>query len=212
VFDTAQFLRRGWMHRNRISDGAGGWNWIRASLRKAPRDTPVGDIQLRDDVDWRRAVLGGLTVYASFSDRYTSTRNLVRRCLDIDTRSLARLNVHALAVLSEALAVDFDPVLLSGSGVDPGPSGDPQGRVLTIAKALGASEVVNLPGGRGLYDPEAFERRGIRLAFVDPPVPAEGASTPGEMTLSIVDDLMRDSPEALGRRLSGEPGGASGGP
>lgn len=205
VFDTAQFLRRGWMHRNRISDGAGGWAWIRASLCKAPRDTAVGDIELRDDIDWRAAVLDGLAVYAPRNDRYASTRELVKQCLDIDTRSLARLNLHALAVLSETLALEFEPLVLSRTGLDPGPSGDPQARMLAIATALGASEIVNLPGGRALYDPEAFGRAGIRLSFIESPGQAEGGAATGGIALSVVDDLMRTSPEAVRARLGFTP-------
>ena len=201
VFDTAQFLRRGWMHRNRISDGTGGWSWIRASLRKAPRDTALADIELREDIDWRGAVLDSLAVYSPRNHRYAPTRALVERCLDVDTRSLARLNVHALALLSETLALDFEPLVLSRTSFDPGPSGDPQARMLAIARALGASEIVNLPGGRALYDVAAFGCEGIRLSFIEAPAQAESGAVTGGVALSVVDDLMRTSPQAVGARL-----------
>lgn len=208
VFDTAQFLRRGWMHRNRVSDGLGGWRWIRASLQKAPRETALADMRLREDVDWRRPLLEGLEVYAPLSERYASTRDLVNRCLDVDTDSLVRLNLHALTVLAEALDLEFEPLALSGTGVDPGPTGDPQGRMLAIAKALGASEIVNLPGGRKLYDVAAFDREGLRLSFLE--APGQLNAVPGRegLVLSIIDDLMRFSPAALRERVAGA-GGAN---
>lgn len=41
-----------------------------------------------------------------------------------------------------------------------------QDRIIAICKKLGASEYVNSPGGRHLYDEPAFAKEGIRLTFL----------------------------------------------
>jgi hypothetical protein len=38
--------------------------------------------------------------------------------------------------------------------------------VIDICRAVGATEYVNAPGGRELYDSAAFERAGIKLRFL----------------------------------------------
>jgi len=43
-----------------------------------------------------------------------------------------------------------------------------QERILEIAARVGAARYVNAPGGVGLYDPAAFEDRGLKLAFLTP--------------------------------------------
>jgi len=43
-----------------------------------------------------------------------------------------------------------------------------QARVIAVARALGATRYVNSPGGRELYEPEAFAEHGIELNFLAP--------------------------------------------
>lgn len=43
-----------------------------------------------------------------------------------------------------------------------------QDRIIAIARAAGAAAYVNLPGGRALYDPEAFRQAGLGLFFLPP--------------------------------------------
>ena len=51
-------------------------------------------------------------------------------------------------------------------GLDPGLRG--QDRVIAAASAVGATQYVNAPGGRSLYDAAEFARAGIDLSFLCP--------------------------------------------
>lgn len=51
-------------------------------------------------------------------------------------------------------------------GIDPAPRG--QQRILAIARQLGSGRYLNAPGGRDLYDADAFSREGIALEFLEP--------------------------------------------
>ena len=52
VFDTPQFIRQGWMDRNRILKPKEGWQYIRVPVKKHTRDTPTKDIEIRNDENW----------------------------------------------------------------------------------------------------------------------------------------------------------------
>jgi hypothetical protein len=52
VLDHVDYAPRNWTHRDRIKTAQGPL-WLSLSVVKAPRGTPIFDIQLSDDVDWR---------------------------------------------------------------------------------------------------------------------------------------------------------------
>ena len=53
VFDDVQFPRRGWVHRYKDKDG----RWVSLPVAKAPRDTRICDMKLRDGTRLTDAVL-----------------------------------------------------------------------------------------------------------------------------------------------------------
>ena len=56
VLDHVQFVTgtsRSWTHRDKIKTPAGE-KWLTLSTRKAPRDTPINQIELSDSIDWAK--------------------------------------------------------------------------------------------------------------------------------------------------------------
>lgn len=73
-----------------------------------------------------------------------------------------------------------------------------QAYVLALCQKAGALQYLNLPGGKQLYDPKAFERHGCRLRFVSTTWSATGsmAERPGfENGLSVLDTLCYLGPD-----------------
>ena len=58
-----------------------------------------------------------------------------------------------------------------------------QDRILEIARRLGATRYLNAPGGRDLYDAQAFADAGIELSFLEP-----WAGAGGSILQRIADD------------------------
>ena len=67
-----------------------------------------------------------------------------------------------------------------------------QDRILAIAKAHGATHYVNAPGGRALYEPDAFAQAGIELGFL----PAYAGDT-----ASIAQRLATEDAASIAREL-----------
>jgi hypothetical protein len=63
-----------------------------------------------------------------------------------------------------------------------------QDRIIAICKALGADSYVNPPGGRQLYDADAFRSAGIDLRFLSP---WQGKGS------SILPDLLCHDPQVV---------------
>jgi len=79
---------------------------------------------------------------------------------------------------------------------------DPGHWALEISTALGATEYLNPPGGRDLFNAAEFSARGIKLTIQEP---VEFAySCPGYKfvpNLSIIDVMMWNSPAEIMRQL-----------
>lgn len=155
IFDCVQFPRRGRVHRAPLP---GENRWLTLPLARQARETRIDEVEFSaaaealwrarlDQVEWLsrapelRAALAPLQSrrLVDFLEKHL---RLACRSLGITTR-LQRSSSYSIA-----------PGLRS------------QKRVLALAQAVGASEYVNLPGGRGLYDPAAFAAAGLKLSFL----------------------------------------------
>lgn len=66
-----------------------------------------------------------------------------------------------------------------------------QDKVLAICEMLDATRYINLPGGKAIYDGEAFASRGKRLSFIQPkPVSYRQFGKAFVPNLSIIDVMM----------------------
>ena len=204
VFDVVKYIRHGWMNRNRILHPNEGWQYIIAPLAKHPADTLISDIAVNDAIAWRDKILGLLQHYRRRAPHYDVVSDLVRDGLAVPETSLSRLNAHLLATICRFLDIRFDYAFLSEMDLPLGTIAGPGDWALEIAKAVGASEYVNPPGGRELFEPAAFERAGIRLTIRET-APMQYACRGYEYQpgLSIVDVLMWNEPATIRAYLQG---------
>ena len=164
IFDDVQFPRRGRIHRCEVPGPLGATEWLTLPLARQSRDVRIKDLafasRARESLDKRLARLRWLTS--------------ARACLAEQVRShlfgpldspVAFLEA-GLAVVAEALTLPAQRILGSSLRLDPTLRG--QDRVIALVQAVGGRVYVNAPGGRGLYDPEAFRRGGLELRFLEP--------------------------------------------
>lgn len=48
LFDTVQFIRHGWIERNRILKQTGGWQYIQIPLEKKQMSTVIKDVKINN--------------------------------------------------------------------------------------------------------------------------------------------------------------------
>jgi len=198
VSDLVQDIRRGWVHRNRVLHPKEGWQYVIVPVAAHQTRTMIKDVRIAERTGWREEILGKLTHYRRRAPYYRETVDLVRSVIGRPVQYLRDLNVASLKAVCEYIGLDFQPLVLSESGLKLGPIEAPADWALRIAEAVGADEYINPPGGRGLYDPEVFAAAGIRLRIQD--LREFRYETPGYTYiphLSIIDAMMWNSPEAI---------------
>ena len=187
LYDCVQFPRRGWVHRNRLSDRNGDLSWLTLPLQKAKREARIEELSFARDrlsdfeADWARfpslspGQLDGHPLRAELLDFSGSPvdyiERLLRRCSDV-------LGIACEWVRSSSLEID--------------PNLRAEERILAIAESQGAKTYINAPGGRELYRADSFQSRGIELLFLSP---WKGSHA------SIVERIATEEPEDLSSEI-----------
>lgn len=163
VFDTPQYMREGWVNRNRILHNGGGWQYIIVPLNKHKRESAINEVTAVDFPDWRRKIVNQFTHYRGRAPFYRETIALLEDALAGDERNLSRINVKCMGKVCDYLGIRWRPEIFSDMELALGPVEEAADWALRIAEAAGASDYLNPPGGVALYDPNRFARHGIRL-------------------------------------------------
>jgi hypothetical protein len=209
VFDTAQYIRHGWVNRNRILHPSSGWQYVVVPLEKHGRDTPIREIRVHREQPWKERIVGQLQHYRRRAPHFRQTVSLVESVLAPECESLAALNVRALDAVCGHLGIRFEYHWFSRMNLELRPIEAPGDWALEIATALKASEYLNLPGGADLFDRAEFARRGIELTILEPRQTSYAVDPYSfEPNLSVVDVLMWNSPAEVRSMLSGTPAAA----
>lgn len=198
VFDTAQYIRHGWVNRNRILHPTKGWQYIIAPIKKSKREDVISSVEINDQIDWQRKILGQLQHYKKRARYFDETIHLVNECLDLEETNTSRLNTIILGKLCNHLGISFQYEYFSEMDLEIGPVGGPGEWALRISEALRATEYVNPPGGREIFDVSKFDSLGIKLTIRDmSPFVYDCRTYQFEKGLSIIDVLMWNSPEEV---------------
>lgn len=198
LFDDVQFIRHGWIERNRILKPVEGWQYIAAPLEKFPLGTRINAVKIKTSEDWRDKLLRQLEHYKKKSPFYNQTMEVVKRCIDIETDSIVQLNKNILVETCKYLEIPVAIDVFSEMALELDPVTHPGEWALHITKALQGSEYVNPVGGVELFRKEQFDALGIALTFMGNNLPRysqrRGTFEPG---LSIIDLMMFNDPQQV---------------
>lgn len=199
VFDTAQHVRRGWVHRNRIAADGHAWRWLGLPTVHAPRESPISSIRIADTVDVPSRFCSAMRTYdgAPFGG---AAQDLVTAWSSSVGSSLLDAVQDGLERCMDRLGLDTEVVRASDIGLDRRPDGAVGSWGVRACQLTGADEYVNLPGGRTLYAPELFAAAGLGLSFIEPVLPTYDRGPHGWVPgLSILDVLAMTGPDGSAR-------------
>jgi hypothetical protein len=121
----------------------------------------------------------------------------VMRCSDAN---VAVFNANLLMRVAVQLGIGTRFIVSSAMQKDDRLTG--QERVIDICRRLGATQYINPIGGTRLYEPERFDRAGLKLCFLQAMAPAYSQfGQPPVRDLSIIDVMMFNSDDATGQLL-----------
>jgi hypothetical protein len=206
LFDEAQYIKQGWVNRNRVLKQGGGWQYIQVPVARHPMETTIHDVRIAPDEDWQPRVLNKLAHYRSTAPYFAETMELVEASLlGGREHSIGALNCRVVRMVCEALSIRSEIIVSSEYGFDYAGVAEPGDWALAHALQLGATEIINPLNGISLQNTRKLAAHEIGLSALHPPTEVYGqGSTPFEPALSIIDVMMFNGMEGT-RRLLAKP-------
>lgn len=198
LLDEVQFIRHGWIERNRILKPSGGWQYIRVPLQKHSQKTKIREIRIEERSDWRRKLEAQLEHYKK-APYYEQVKELVVQALECRAGRIAELDLECLRAVCKYLGIDTPIEIFSEMNLEIEPVHASDEWALNICKCIpDAVEYWNPPGGSEFFDRAKYEKEGIRLIFQEMELEAyrqnREAFEPG---LSMIDVMMFNSPDRI---------------
>jgi hypothetical protein len=199
LLDTVQFIRHGWIERNRILKPNQGWQYIAVPLEKHSRETLIKDIRINSEINWNETLFRQLEHYKKKAPFYNETVEIIKAAMSIQTNSVVKLNQHSLRVICDYIGVKTEIDIFSEMHLDIEKINAPDEWALNICKAMGnIDEYRNPEGGMDFFHKEKYERSQINLKFVKMNMPKYSQRRKEfEEGLSIIDMLMFNKPKAI---------------
>jgi hypothetical protein len=188
VYDDVNFIKGGWINRNRILL-RGQAHFITAPLLGASPNRKINEIRLAAGSSWQEKMLKSIAQAYRCAPEFESVFPLLRAVIKFPAERLADYLFHSLVLLKEFLQLKTE--LLSSSGRYENENLKGEERVLDICRQENADVYINAPGGRDLYDAAVFRVRGMTLQFLETePVTYPQSGDSFCPSLSLVDLLM----------------------
>ncbi len=188
ILDDVNFIKRGWVNRNRISNGVTS-SWLTIPLVKASQNRPISAHRIVRDVDWHAAHRQLLQQALRRYPHLDEALSLYDATVDVSCGDLAAFLTNHIRACCRALRI-ATRIELASAAV-PRVGLDATERIIALCVAAGGDEYINLSGGRDLYSSDEFERAGIALRFLDYDPSLGGAiaaelATPPASVLEVV--------------------------
>jgi hypothetical protein len=213
--DNVNFIKRGWVNRNRILVKNYGPAWITVPLREQSCHAKITDTKIDNRWNWKRKMFQTIEMNYRKAPMFEQFYPVIRHIIDIETDSISELDANTIIGISNYLNIDtiietdYSKYTYIEEEIDACESGDCPGddkrvsRIVKICQHENADVYHNLIGGMSLYSKESFYSKNIKIKFLNNK-PMEYRQSNGEFVpkLSIIDVLMLNSPAVVSTMLN----------
>lgn len=203
LFDSVQFIKHGWIERNRILKPQEGWQYIAVPLIKHNHDIKIKDIRIKNTSAWKNTIFSQLEHYKKKAPFYKDTINTLKDAFNIETESIVKFNEHVLKAICFYIGIEFNVDVFSEMSLKIDEVNAPDEWALNICKSLGnVKEYWNPEGGVEFFNRQKYEKAGIRINFLKMNLPRyPQRRSKFETGLSIIDVMMFNEPSKINEML-----------
>ena len=203
LFDPVQFIRHGWIERNRILKQNSGWLYIQVPIINKGRDVIIQDLIIDNSQEWKNKIVAQLQPYKKIAPHYYKVMKLIDEIFDKDYQYLIDLNYETIKRICSYLNIDREIFIFSKMNLKIEVANAPDEWALNICKVLdNVTEYWNPPGGESFFDKSKYDAANIKLNFQSVAInPYDQKLKSFEAGLSIIDVIMFNSPEEVNEML-----------
>ena len=163
ILDDVNFIKKGWIHRNRILRGEQECMFTLA-INGASQYKLINELTIFESESTKRAILNSITVSYQNAPFYEARRALLEDIILFPEENLSHYLSYGLRRLAKYL--NLNPRFIMSSDIPKDASLAGQDRIVEICKILGAARYINPIGGITLYEESAFRMSAIDLLFI----------------------------------------------
>ena len=163
LLDCAQYVdgtRNAWMNRDKIKTPQGE-KWLTVSVRRAPRNSQIREIELSDSIDWRAGNLNLLRENYKSAPFFAEIFPAVEELYAYQCEKLIDFNLRSIDLMLKLF--DVHPAMQFASTLDP--VGKKNDLLVDIRGKVGATHYLSGTGARDYFEPAPFERAGITVLW-----------------------------------------------
>lgn len=170
IFDTAQYIDKGWINRNRVLHPSieKGWQYITYSICGQSSYRAIKDIRVEDNYDFFNKVKAQLSSFKR-APYFKDVQLYIENLRDITSGLYFLSDINSVILKDLNLKLELDCEIINESSVEYNKAAvkHPGQWALEISKALSADSYVNPIGGRDLFLPSEYCDAGINLEFLE---------------------------------------------
>jgi hypothetical protein len=198
ICDVVQFMRHGWIERNRILKPEMGWHYIRVPLVKHSHKATISEVKIRAQESWQDRIFQQLEYYKKRSPYYKEVIGFLQNAFRYQTDNITDLNAHLLAETCQYIGIPFRKEIFSEMDVMIEKINTSDDWAINICQALAAETYINPPGGIEIYKRDNFTQSGLKLEFLKVNLRSYNQGRdPFEEALSIIDVMMFNAPKEI---------------
>ena len=163
ILDNVNFQKKGFINRNLIKS-CNSEQAFTIPLSKASQNKKICEISTFNWPNFRESLRKKICETLKSAPNLDEALYLFDEVSSLNNPSLIELNRKALEAVCSKFEIESDIGLASEVS---NTSNKGQQLILDICEELSATEYLNLPGGKNLYEKKEFERFGVDLKFVD---------------------------------------------
>lgn len=191
LFDDVQYIRRGWINRNRILKPDKGWQYFGFPVKKHAKTDLIKDVYVHPEIDWTTKVLGQLAHYKTKTPYYDEINALVHEALtDLGALNVTMLNYTILRQFCNILKLECEIIVSSDRKFDYRNVNDAGEWALRISEQMNAAEYINPSNGARLFSQKKFDDSNINLSFLEMEQIEYQQHSEFEPSLSLLDLMM----------------------
>lgn len=199
-YDDVNYIKNGWINRNQLILSK-AVAYFTVPLSGMSPFSKINEVDVQPAGPWQRKMVESVRQSYARAPFFAAAFPLFESVIQSGAPKVGELARRSVVAVCDYLGLKTVLEPTSGRYQNQALSGP--ARVIDICKQEGASEYVNMEGGRELYDARVFEEHGVKLHFLKavlPPYPQAGMPE-FKAGLSIIDVLMFNDRDAANEML-----------
>lgn len=165
ILDNAQYVNgtsQSWMNRDKLKTSQGE-KWLTVSVKKAARETPINQIELSDNADWRKNNLNLIQHNYRQSPHFAEIYQYIEKLYAYEGNLLYEFNLNSIRMLMKLFDIEITEVFASTLNT----VGKKNELLVDILQKVGATHYLSGVGAKVYFEPEPYEKAGIEVVWQD---------------------------------------------